>query len=61
MSLTDVVSALHLSIFAEVPLLVFFGIFIGLCLSLVRQKQRFEEPALLPLREERPLPRSIDS
>jgi hypothetical protein len=52
MSLTDVVSALHLSLFAEVPLLVFFGIFIGLCLSMLRGERRFEATASLPLREE---------
>lgn len=62
MSLTDIMSSLHLSIFAEVPLLVFFGIFVGLCLSLLRRERAaLEEPALLPLREERHLPRSIDS
>lgn len=54
MSLTDVMSALHLSIFAEVPLLVFFGIFIGLCLSMLRGERRFEQTALLPLRDEHP-------
>jgi hypothetical protein len=57
MSLTDVMSALHLSIFAEVPLLVFFGIFIGLCLSMLRGEPRFEQTALLPLRDERPAAR----
>jgi len=57
MSLTDVVSALHLSIFAEVPLLVFFGIFIGLCLSMLRGERRFEHTALLPLRDEHPVAR----
>ena len=29
MKLSDVVSAMHVSIFAQVPLLIFFGIFIG--------------------------------
>jgi hypothetical protein len=58
MSLTDVVSSLHLSIFAEVPLLVFFGIFVGLCLSMLRRENKFQQAALLPLRNERPAPRS---
>lgn len=53
MSLTDVVSSLHLSIFAEVPLLVFFGIFVGLCLSMLRREAKFQPAALLPLRDER--------
>lgn len=61
MSLTDVVSALHLSIFAEVPLLVFFGIFIGLCFSMVRAERRFDPCAQLPLREERRAARSKES
>jgi hypothetical protein len=52
MSLTDVVSHLHLTIFAEVPLLVFFGIFVGLCLSLLRREGQLQERALLPLRDE---------
>ncbi len=61
MSLTDVVSSLHLSIFAEVPLLVFFGIFLGLCLSMLRGERRFETSALLPLRDERSVTPRRDS
>lgn len=53
MSLTDVVSHLNLTIYAEVPLLVFFGIFIGLCLSMLRREGQLQERALLPLRDER--------
>jgi hypothetical protein len=60
MSLTDVVSSLHLTIFAEVPLLVFFGVFVGLCLSMLRGERRFQQTALLPLREERADRRRVD-
>ncbi|RYZ02426.1 MAG: hypothetical protein EOO73_31925 [Myxococcales bacterium] len=60
MSLTDVVSSLNLTIFAEVPLLVFFGIFVGLCLSMLRGEDRLQQSALLPLREERPRTRRLE-
>jgi hypothetical protein len=52
MKLSDVVSGMHLSVFAEVPLLIFMGVFIGVCLSMLRQKEQFEQAAELPLRRE---------
>ncbi len=51
MKLSDVVSALHLSFFAEVPLVIFFGVFIGVLLHVMRSREHFEEARLLPLRE----------
>lgn len=52
MKLSDVVSGMHLSVFAEVPLLIFMGVFIGVCLSMLRQKEQFEQAAELPLRHD---------
>lgn len=53
MKLSDVVSSLHLPIFAEVPLLVFLGVFIGVALHLLRRPEQFSEARALPLRDER--------
>ena len=53
MKLSDVVSSLHLSVFAEVPLLIFMGVFIGACCYMLRRDARFEQVAQLPLRNER--------
>lgn len=53
MKLSDVVSALHLPIFAEVPLLVFMGIFIGVAVHLLGGKSQLTEMSTLPLRDER--------
>jgi len=52
MKLSDVVSSMHLTIFAEVPLLIFLGIFVGVCLQLLSKKGQFEQTAQLPLRDE---------
>jgi hypothetical protein len=49
MKLSDVVSAMHMTIFAEVPLLIFLGIFIGVAIDLLQNKKQFEEMQLLPL------------
>ena len=49
MKLSDVVSALNVSVFAQVPLLVFFGIFIGVVLHLLQGKSQFEHARQLPL------------
>jgi len=54
MKLSDVVSSLHLTIYAEVPLLIFMGVFIGVCLYMLRQEGRLDEAAQLPLRNEQP-------
>ncbi len=53
MTLTDAVSSLHLTIFAEVPLLIFLGIFIGVCAHMLSRDSAFERAALLPLHDER--------
>jgi len=49
MKLSDVVSAMHVSVFAQVPLLVFFGIFVGVVLHLLQGKAAFEDARKLPL------------
>ena len=49
MKLSDVVSAMNVSIFATVPLLIFFGIFIGVVLYVVFEKDKFEAMSRLPL------------
>jgi uncharacterized membrane protein len=49
MKLSDVVSAMHLSIFATVPLLIFFGIFIGVAIHLLSGDEAFERARQLPL------------
>jgi hypothetical protein len=53
MKLSDIVSSLHLTVFAEVPLLMFMGIFLGVCISVFARKQQLEQVAELPLRSER--------
>lgn len=54
MKLSDVVSSMHLTIYAEVPLLIFMGIFIGVCIHMLRQGSKLDEIAQLPLRDELP-------
>lgn len=49
MKLSDVVSAMHISIFATLPLLIFFGIFVGVAIHLLQGEQRFERVRQLPL------------
>ncbi|MGC4094853.1 MAG: hypothetical protein QM756_44435 [Polyangiaceae bacterium] len=51
MKLSDVVSALHLSIFAEIPLSICFGVFIGVVLHVLRARPEFERMGQLPLSE----------
>jgi hypothetical protein len=53
MKLSDVMSAMHMSIYATVPLLIFLGIFIGVAIHLLEGAQRFEQARLLPLERER--------
>ena len=52
MKLSDVVSSLNLPIFAEVPLLVFLGIFVGVVVHLLGRREQFAELEALPLRDE---------
>jgi cbb3-type cytochrome oxidase subunit 3 len=54
MKLSDVMSAMHVSVFAQVPLLVFFGIFIGVVLHLMQGKGAFEDARRLPLDAHKP-------
>jgi len=49
MKLSDVMSAMQVSVFAQVPLLIFFGIFIGVVLYLLQGKSAFEHARHLPL------------
>ena len=53
MKLSDVVSAMQLSIYAEVPLLIFMGVFIGVAAYLLGNPKNFAQAASLPLRDER--------
>ncbi len=52
MKLSDVVSHLHLPLFAEVPLLLFLGIFVGVALHVLSRPERFAQASALPLRDE---------
>ena len=52
MKLSDAVSAMHLSIFATVPLLIFFGIFVGVAIYLMQSESSFERLRQLPLESE---------
>lgn len=54
MKLSDVVSSMHLTVYAELPLLIFVGVFIGVCVHMMRQGGKFDEVARLPLRSELP-------
>jgi hypothetical protein len=58
MKLSDVVSAMHLSVFAEVPLVIFMTIFVAVCIRMLRGGERFAQTAELPLRSERATRRS---
>jgi hypothetical protein len=52
MKLSDIVSAMHLPIFAEVPLLLFLGIFIGVAVHLLGKREHFSQIAALPLHDD---------
>lgn len=51
MKLSDVMSNMHMTIYAEVPLLIFVGIFIGVALHLMQGAKHFEAMRELPLTE----------
>lgn len=53
MKLSDVISGLHLPIFAEVPLLIFMGIFVGVAIHLLTSGEQLARVSALPLRDER--------
>lgn len=53
MKLSDVMSAAHgLSIYAEISLLIFLGVFLGVALDVIYAGRRHEAMRLLPLDEE---------
>lgn len=53
MKLSDVVSHLQLPIFAEVPLLIFLGVFVGVALHVLQRPEQLQRMSALPLRDER--------
>ncbi len=53
MKLSDAVSSMNLPIFAEVPLIVFLGVFLGVVLHLVGRRDELAKMGALPLRDER--------
>lgn len=52
MKLSDVMSATGLSAYAEVALVIFLGVFLGVVLDLVWRGQKREELGLLPLADD---------
>lgn len=55
MKLSDVMSAAHgLSSYAEVALVIFFGVFVGVVLDVVYGGRRHEVLGLLPLSDDEP-------
>jgi hypothetical protein len=54
MKLNDVIAAAGLSAYAEVALLIFFGVFLGVAIDLLHGAKRHEAMRLLPLDDERP-------
>jgi hypothetical protein len=52
MKLSDIVSSMHMPVFAEVPLLLFMGVFVGVVLHLVGRRDELSAMATLPLRDE---------
>jgi hypothetical protein len=59
MKLSDVMSAASgLSSYAEVALVIFVGVFLGVVLDLVHSGRRHEAMRLLPLTEDEPLRRN---
>jgi hypothetical protein len=51
MKLSDVMSAMHMTIYAELPLLIFVGVFIGVALHLLQGAKHFETMRSLPLEQ----------
>jgi cbb3-type cytochrome oxidase subunit 3 len=52
MKLSDVMSHMQLSVFAEVALVIFMTIFVGVCVYMLRRGEHFQQAAELPLRSE---------
>lgn len=54
MKLNDVIAAAGLSSYAEVALVIFFGVFLGVAIDLLEGAKRHEAMRLLPLDDEQP-------
>jgi cbb3-type cytochrome oxidase subunit 3 len=52
MKLSDIMSAAGLSIYAEVALMIFLGVFLAVALDVFRSSRRHEEASLLPLEDD---------
>jgi hypothetical protein len=52
MKLSDVISGMHLTIYAELPLLMFLGVFIGVGVYLLSSPTNFTQVSALPLHDE---------
>lgn len=52
MKLSDIMSAAGLSIYAEVALMLFLGVFLAVALDVFRSSRRHEETSLLPLEDD---------
>jgi hypothetical protein len=52
MKLQDIMSAAGLSIYAEVSLTIFFGVFLGVALDLYTSRHKTRALSLLPLEED---------
>lgn len=52
MKLSDIMSAAGLSIYAEVALLIFLGVFLAVALDVFRSSRRHEAASLLPLEDD---------
>ena len=49
MKLSDIMSAFGLTFYAEVALIIFIGVFIGVLIHVCFGRERFEHARLLPL------------
>ena len=54
MKLSDIMSAAGLSIYAEVALLIFLGVFLAVALDVFSSARRHEAVRLLPLEDDSP-------
>ena len=52
MKLSDIMSASGLSIYAEVALMLFIGVFLAVALDVFRSSRRHEEASWLPLEDD---------
>ena len=55
MKLSDIMSAAGLSIYAEVALLIFLGVFLAIALDVFSSARRHEAARLLPLSDDTPV------